>query len=166
MEGTSTSNIVNHSRTLRLSCIRQQARLLCNQKDGNIGRRIILPSSYTGSPRDMYNRYQDAMAIVRRYGKPDLFITITCNTNWLEITQELLPGQKAQDRPDVTTRVFRSKLEELKHDLFVRGVLGKVIAHVHVIEFQKRGLPHSHLLLILEESDKLLSDNYDSLVRI
>ncbi|KAK9168587.1 hypothetical protein Syun_000727 [Stephania yunnanensis] len=33
---------------------------------GNIGRRIILPSSYIGSPRDMYNDYQDAMAIVRR----------------------------------------------------------------------------------------------------
>ncbi|KAK9119111.1 hypothetical protein Scep_017204 [Stephania cephalantha] len=34
-KGTSTINIINHSRTLRLTCIRQQARLLCNQRDGN-----------------------------------------------------------------------------------------------------------------------------------
>ena len=35
----------------------------------NIGRRIVLPSTYSGSPRDMNARYQDAMAIVRQYGK-------------------------------------------------------------------------------------------------
>lgn len=34
-----------------------------------IGRRIVLPSTYSGSPRDMNARYQDAMAIVRHYGK-------------------------------------------------------------------------------------------------
>ncbi|KAK4386068.1 hypothetical protein Sango_2477400 [Sesamum angolense] len=34
---------------------------------GNVGRRIILPSSFTGSPRDMYQRYQDAMAIVQKF---------------------------------------------------------------------------------------------------
>ncbi|KAL0423660.1 UNVERIFIED_CONTAM: hypothetical protein Sradi_0900800 [Sesamum radiatum] len=31
----------------------------------NVGRRIMLPSSFTGSPRDMYQRYQDAMAITK-----------------------------------------------------------------------------------------------------
>jgi Helitron helicase-like domain at N-terminus len=36
---------------------------------------------------------QDAVAIVRRYGKPDLFITFTCNPCWPEIAAELLPGQ-------------------------------------------------------------------------
>ena len=50
-----------------------------------IGRRIVLPSSITGSPRHMQQLYQDSMAIVRRFGKPDLFITMTCNSNWIEI---------------------------------------------------------------------------------
>ena len=35
----------------------------------NVGRRIVLPSTYNGSPRDMNARYHDAMAIVRQYGK-------------------------------------------------------------------------------------------------
>jgi len=43
------------------------------------GKIVILPSSFNGSPRHMYQNYQDAMSIVRAYGKPDLFITFTCN---------------------------------------------------------------------------------------
>ena len=51
-----------------------------NSSDTNakeVGRNIILPSSYTGSPRQMFELYQDAMSIVRKFGKPDLFITLT-----------------------------------------------------------------------------------------
>ncbi|KAL0307589.1 UNVERIFIED_CONTAM: hypothetical protein Sangu_3021300 [Sesamum angustifolium] len=93
---------------------------------GNVGRRIILPSSFTGSPRDMYQRYQDAMAIVQKF----------------------------------------AKYEELKEDIFHKGVLGKTIAHVHVIEFQKRGLPHVHMLVIFDEDDKLNTpEDYDCVVR-
>ena len=68
----------------------------------SIGRRIILPSSFTGGPRQMYQLYQDAMSIVSHFGKPDLFITFTCNPKWPEITRELLPNQNAADRPDLT----------------------------------------------------------------
>ena len=75
------------------------------------------------------------MAIVREYGKPDLFITVTCNPKWPKIKKELLPNQKPSDRPDLIARVFKLKLGAITHDLFARGVLGKVIANVHVIEF-------------------------------
>ena len=37
----------------------------------------------------MNENYQDAMAIVRKFGKPDLFITMTCNPHWKEITENL-----------------------------------------------------------------------------
>ncbi|KAL0284783.1 UNVERIFIED_CONTAM: hypothetical protein Sangu_2809100 [Sesamum angustifolium] len=132
---------------------------------GNVGRRIILPSSFTGSPRDMYQRYQDAMAIVQKFGKPDIFLTMTCNPSWKEIKDQLLPGQTPQDRPDLLTRIFRAKYEELKEDIFHKGVLGKTIAHVHVIEFQKRGLPHVHMLVIFDEDDKLNTpEDYDCVV--
>ena len=50
--------------------------------------------------------YQDAMAIVRKKGKSDLFITFTCNTKWLEILEGLLPRQTAQDQSDLKTRVL------------------------------------------------------------
>ena len=44
-----------------------------------IGKRVILPSSFTGGPRYMAQNYQVAMAICRWAGYPDLFITFTCN---------------------------------------------------------------------------------------
>lgn len=52
---------------------------------GNIGQCVILPSSFTGGPHNMYHHYQDATAIVHAHGKPDLFITMTCNPEWPEI---------------------------------------------------------------------------------
>ena len=65
----------------------------------------------------MSSRYQDAMAIVRVKGKPDLFVTFTCNPKWLEIVRELLPGQQAEDRPDIAARVFKIKLDYFLQEL-------------------------------------------------
>jgi hypothetical protein len=76
----------------------------------DIGKKFILPSTFTGSPRHMHEYAQDAMTYVRHYGRPDLFITFTCNSGWSEIKEELLPGQSATDRHDLTARVFKQKL--------------------------------------------------------
>ncbi|XP_050093835.1 uncharacterized protein LOC126576571 [Anopheles aquasalis] len=119
------------------------------------GTRVILAHSFPGGDRYMRAQYQDAMAIVRAIGKPDLFMTMTCNAKWAEITQALLPGQTAADRPDLTARVFRLKLKSMLEDLSA-GVLGLEVARIHVIEYQKRGLPHAHCLLILPY-DRLVS---------
>ena len=66
-----------------------------------VGRRRILPSTFTGGPRYMHERQQDAMTYVRKSGSADLFITMTCNPNWPEIQNNLLPGQKPKDFPDL-----------------------------------------------------------------
>lgn len=74
-----------------------------------LGQMVILPSSFTGSPRYMHERTQDAMTYVRNYGRPDLFVTFTCNPNWEDITKVLLPGQRCYDRHDIIARVFHLK---------------------------------------------------------
>ena len=75
------------------------------------GRCVILPSSFSGSPRTMHQNYQDAMAMIGKYGKPDLFLTFTCNPLWREIQENLGPTEKANDRPDLVARVFKMKLD-------------------------------------------------------
>ncbi|XP_073152071.1 uncharacterized protein [Henckelia pumila] len=113
----------------------------------------------------MYQRYQDAMTLVQTYEKPDIMLTMTCNPNWSEIKYQLLPGQSPQDRPDLITRIFRSKFEDFKKDIVDRGVLGKVLSYSYVIEYQKRGLPHVRMLIIFQNNDKLCSpDQFDSIV--
>ena len=127
--------------------------------------RKILASSYTGSPRWYNKHFQDGMAIVREFRKPDFFITMTTNPNWSEIEAELLPGQTPQDRPELVARVFKLKCDQLMNDLVHGQVLGKVVAHMEVIEFQKRGLPHCHILLILADHDRLVTKDFvDSVI--
>jgi len=134
------------------------------QQDGanntNFGRIVILPATFAGSPHHMNQLYQDSMALVRKFGKLNLFITMTCNLNWPEILHELKPGEEANDRPDLTSRVFNMKLNALLKNLLQSGVLGTMMADIHAVEWQKRGLPHDHILIILRSQDKP-SDNND-----
>ena len=105
------------------------------------------------------------MSIVRKYGKLDLFITFTCNPKWEEISSALIGNKKATDRPDLIVRVFRMLLKELLNDICNKHVLGKPLAHVYTIEFQKRGLPHAHILVIVCQSDKPREpSDYDKVV--
>jgi hypothetical protein len=104
------------------------------------------------------------MAKVRKFGKLNLFVTFTCNPKWKEITDALLFGQIAKDHPELVTRVFNLKLDALLRDI-KNGVLGNVIVKIWVIEFQKKGLPHAHILLILDETSKLrTAEDFDLMV--
>lgn len=126
------------------------------------GLRIVLSKDFPGSDRDVQCRFMNAMTLVTRYGKPDYFVTMTCNPYWEEIVAELLPGQTPQDRPDVVARVYHAKLLDLHDFLIKKGHLGTVAAWAHVTEFQKRGLPHEHFLLVMAPDSKLKSpDDYD-----
>ncbi len=123
---------------------------------------MVLPSSYKGGVRDMQQTYQDAMAIVRAFGKPDYFITFTCNPKWPEIKK---PFENAINRPELVVRVFKQKLNKFLKDLDVGTFLGPCVAKVHTIEFQKRGLPHAHILLIVAvDSKPRTCEDYDNVV--
>ncbi len=118
------------------------------------GKMFILPSSFSGSPRAMQQYYQDAMSIVRKNGKPDLFITMTCNPEWPEIKENLKPRQKSEYRPDLIARVFNLKLKELLKVIIERQIFGVVVAYIYVIEFQNRDLPHAHIVIFSRDEDK------------
>ena len=57
-------------------------------------------------------------------------------------------------------RVFKQKLNELMQELYTDGIMGKTVAHLYVVEFQKRGLPHAHILIILRQQDRVLTADY------
>jgi hypothetical protein len=133
--------------------------------ENDVGQKMILLLSFQGGECAMGQQYQDAMARVHKFGKLDLFVTFTYNPKWKEITNTLLLGQTTKDRPElVVTRVFNLKLDALLKDI-KDDVLGNVIPKIWVIKFQKRGLPHAHILFILNEALKLRSaEDYDSMV--
>ncbi|XP_031094289.1 uncharacterized protein LOC115998774 [Ipomoea triloba] len=96
-----------------------------------VGRRVILPSSFIGGPRDMRGRYMDAMSLVQNFGKPDMFLTMTCNPNWPEIKGLLQYNDDAQNRPDLIARVFHAKMQELKNDITKKQFFGEVAAYTY-----------------------------------
>ncbi|KAM3204667.1 hypothetical protein P3L10_028077 [Capsicum annuum] len=82
------------------------------------GKRVILSSSFTGGARYMIYNYQNAMAICKWDGYPDLFITFTCNPKWPEIIKFLKSrGLHPEDWPHILSRVFKIKLDHLIKDL-------------------------------------------------
>ncbi|GKC45808.1 DNA helicase [Tanacetum coccineum] len=132
--------------------------LMWGDSDGSdCGGRLILPQSFTGGPRYMYAHYLDALAIWRVHGNPQYLITFTCNVKWPEIIEYMqdFPELTASDRADIVDRVFEMKIQQFLK--FLRDVrpLGKIVAVVYTIEFQKRGLPHCHTLIWLDETSRI-----------
>ena len=77
----------------------------------------------------------------------------------------MIPTDETQNRLDLISRVFHVKLEKLKDELFKKHIFGEIAAYTYVIEYQKRGMPHAHFLLILESKYKLYTaDEYDKIV--
>ena len=99
----------------------------------------------------MQKLFHDSMVLVRVLVKPDLFVTMTCNPTWPEILDELEQSQSPPDRPDIVVRVFELKLLALMDEITKKNVMGETIAFCYTIEFQKRGLPHAHILLWLKD---------------
>jgi hypothetical protein len=50
--------------------------------------------------------------------------------------------------------VFKIKLKELINDIHKKYILGRTIAGIYVVEFQKHGLPHAHILIFFTEDYK------------
>jgi len=148
-----------------------------------VGKKNVLPSSYTGGRRYMYENFQDAIAVSRVHGSPDVFTTFTCNPKWEEILDSVDPGQTATDRADIAVRVYHMKLLQYLHRIKKGNAFGPVVAGtvprklssilifllvsasykflhlfllfsvLHTIEFQKRGLPHAHILVWQKKED-------------
>jgi hypothetical protein len=128
----------------------------------NVGTQTYLPQIHKGSPRYYTQLYQDAMAMVVKVGRPTIFVTVTCNPKWPEIRKALKPGQNAPDRLDIVNRVFKMKLQAI---LIKNGFCGQSIGYLYVVEFQKRGLPHAHNLIILAANTRPVTpEEVDALV--
>jgi hypothetical protein len=106
----------------------------------DIGQPVIrLPSTFVGSARWYQQLYMDAMALPMKFGKPDFFITFTCNPRWLEIARSIPVHSHWRHHPDLVARVFMLKLRALLHDIVKDAVFGPVCAYVYRIEWQARG---------------------------
>lgn len=69
------------------------------------------------------------MTICSHIEFPDLFITFTCNPNWSKVQRFLSKIKlQPQDQPNIISRIFKIKFDELLSDLKKKHVLGKIVA--------------------------------------
>ena len=83
------------------------------------------------------------------------------------VADELFEHQAPADRPDIVARVFRLKLHSLLQDIYYgsKPVLGRMIGLIYVIEWQKRGPSHAHILGIRKPDSKPRTlEDFDSIV--
>ena len=124
-----------------------------NFNPGKNWKGFILPPTFEGSDRAMKQHYFDALELVGRFGKADYFITFTSNPSWSELQQTLADGQPYLSRPDMCSRIYNLKFREFWNDLNTEHKIAVVEAYVRVKEYQKRGLPHDHVMLLMREND-------------
>ncbi|KAL8503158.1 hypothetical protein ACS0TY_022050 [Phlomoides rotata] len=156
IESERLSYIRNNQDTLRVEKFSDLTATRRGDTDPSTSGKRFMPTSFTGGPRYMKQNFQDVMHICKWYSYPDLFITVTCNPKWPEISRFLHDKHlQSQDRPDILCRMFKMKLDALIHDLRENKIFGKVEAIIYTVEFQKRGLPHAHILLFLSSDNKI-----------
>ncbi|SGY43987.1 BQ5605_C001g00098 [Microbotryum silenes-dioicae] len=76
---------------------------------------MTLGSMFKNRPRDIMQRYQDAMVCVVKHGKPPRLITMTCVPESPQTKAALGPNDKACNRPDLIARVFEAKSGSKRH---------------------------------------------------
>ena len=75
----------------------------------------------------------------------------------IKIISNIGPNEEVINRPDIVVKVFNQKVKELKEEICKKHIFGKCIAFTYVIEFQKRGLSHIHMLIFLDKEDQIIS---------
>ena len=69
-------------------------------------------------------------------------------------TENLRKGELPSDHPDLGVQVFKLKLKTILEDVAAKNIFGRNIIHVCSIQFQKCGLHHAHISVVLEAEDK------------
>lgn len=106
-----------------------------------------MPSSYAGKLRSMTENFHDSIAVSRVHGSPDIFTTFTYDPNWPEIVEGLEHGQQAINEANFAAQVYQMKLLGYLQEIKTGKVFGPVVVVLHSVEFQKRSLPHAHILV-------------------
>jgi hypothetical protein len=114
--------------------------------DLEYGLRNFIPPSLTDSDEYWQTVAMKCFAISSQFGCPTFFLTFTRNPDWPDY-QALKRNSGNFAHSAVMAIVFKSKLSALMKFLQDRKILGLVNAFGWRVEYQKRALPHAHILL-------------------
>lgn len=153
--------------------IYQQKQTNPNVSDQEIFSKVLkytVPSALPGSASWFRSHLQDLMHMVREWGMPSFFLTLTSDevsdTKWQEITdiEDLLHRFNSsftfQDAPIECSAVFHDRLQSFMKQHVTQstrnqtqGMFGRVLHHVTRYEVQGRHSFHAHIILWTHDDD-------------
>ena len=111
-------------------------------------------------------RFYEIQALMQRFGKPDLFVTVCFNVR----DEEVISFVKGVLRVNITEWInfnnfpvefalyYKKKVAFVrslfKPDSKTPSIFGKVNAYADTLEYSKAGVPHLHFLIWLDEESK------------
>ena len=101
-------------------------------------------------------------SIIQETGRPTLFISAIANSNWDQISNQLMNNQSYNDRPDVVGQYFQQKLKDLilnlRNGTYYNG--NRVEYIFYSVTWKKGKLPMVNILAkLLNETVISVSDN-------
>ena len=138
---------VNKTFSLQLQ-MRQQDEISKRHEfsDKTYGIKTYIPATLTGSPTYWNNVAKNAFYLSMVLGPPTFFITMTENPKWHEIVA-LNSEKDVMNNSVLLARIFHQKKQSLIDYIKSSKIFGKVKGLLWRDEYQKRGLPHCHMLL-------------------
>jgi hypothetical protein len=135
-----------------------------DQEPKEYGLRTFIPPSLTDSDEYWHDVATRCFAISAKFGAPTFFLTFTMNPYWPEY-QALKRESGNFGDSAIMAIVFKEKLSALMTFLKKRRTLGTILAFVWRIEYQRRGLPHAHLLFWTDFETQIV-ESVDSVINV
>jgi hypothetical protein len=129
-------------------CFRREDEIRSEHSDGapkEYGVRTFIPPSLTDSDEYWHSVAAKCFAFLTQLGPPTFFLTFTMNPYWPD-HQALERGTATSADSAISAIVFKTRRSALTKWSKYPQILRKVSAFVWRIEYQKRGLPHAHIL--------------------
>ncbi len=118
--------------------------------------------SIRGSKQYWFHRKNEVLCMVREYGSPTLFLTLSCaEYDSIKISMYLRKVNNVSDNyplanlciedPISVSRKFSKKFHDFFDTVILKGqALGPVSNYFYKKEYQARGAPHYHILLWID----------------
>ena len=129
-----------------------------------------------GSKQYWYLRRSEVLCMIREYGPPTLFVTLSCAeyestemSNFLRKVNDVPSSYPISklciEDPISVSRKFSQKFRDFFHTVILKGkVLGHVLHYFYKKEYQARGAPHYHMILWIEGAPTAGSDDPEAVL--
>lgn len=140
----------------------QEDEILNNDmEEKEYGCKTFIPPSLTDSDSYWHQASEKCFNLSCIYGPPSFFLTVSMNPYWIEAKALKRSNGNFSDSAMISI-IFKTKLQTLLRYIQDKNTIGKVNSYVYRIKYQKRGLPHAHILFWtdIDTSDTVQIDKY------